>query len=313
MYLGHWQLLKECAEQLTREGKIPFSRKDLIDCIKKTHPDKKEDSINPMIQGITVNLKGGAPGGVGKNILYKVESDRFVLYDPQKHSNLEVEIKESPIDISHSKENKENLFEFYKKFYDPTEKFKQEPRYFCYEIATELIKKAQKMGKNWYEDENTLKGILLLLFCWNFAAKQTKKLKFENLKEVLVKCKKKLQFLEEYSIEDLNPNNKELKKAIEEVYKEFKNLMGQTGASKALSLLNPKLFVMWDTKIRRFLKEFIKNIENGEKPEHYYNFLLGIKKIILEFNLQEKIPQNSIIAKKIDEYHYVEIVMKDNS
>ena len=88
--------------------------------------------------------------------------------------------------------------------------------------------------------------------------------------------------------------------------------MGQTEASKALSLLNLKLFVMWDTKIRRFLKKFIKNIKNGENPKHYYNFLSGTEEIIFEFNLQEKVPKNSKIAKKIDEYHYVEIVMKDN-
>jgi len=34
---------------------------------------------NPMIQGITENLKGGAPGGDGKNILYCIEKGKFIL------------------------------------------------------------------------------------------------------------------------------------------------------------------------------------------------------------------------------------------
>ena len=80
-----WQLLKECAEKLTKEGKVPFSRRNLIDCIKKTHPDIKEMSINPIIQGITVNAKGGAPGSVGKKILFRVERGRFILYDLQEN------------------------------------------------------------------------------------------------------------------------------------------------------------------------------------------------------------------------------------
>jgi len=60
--------------------------------------------------------------------------------------------------------------------------------------------------------------------------------------------------------------------------------MVQTGASKALGLLNPELFVMWDTKIRKRLKkEHIKGIDNGETPENYLKFLYGIKYIIKEY------------------------------
>jgi hypothetical protein len=81
--------------------------------------------------------------------------------------------------------------------------------------------------------------------------------------------------------------------------------MGQTGASKALSLLNPKLFVMWDTRIRNKLrKKIIPGIGNGEKAEYYINFLKGIQKIIHDHHLVSKIKKNDHIAKKIDEYHY---------
>lgn len=306
-----WKLLKESAEELTKQGKVPFSRKDLIDCVRKTHPNKKKDSLSPMIQGITVNVKGGSPGGTGKNILYKVERGLFVLYDPQKHGGSNVDIEEGKnrkVD-----EKLEKISNFYNKFYDPTDKFKEEPRYFCYELAIELINKAKKLDRDWYTNENTIKGILLLLFCWNFAAKETKRLNFKNLKEVLLKCKNELNELENYPIEIISETDNQIKEKIEKVYNEFKNLMGQTGASKALSLLNSQLFVMWDTKIRKYLGTFIRNIDNGEKPQNYWNFLLGIKEIILKYKIKEKLPADSIVAKKIDEYHYIEIVMKENS
>jgi len=75
-----WELLESCAEKLTAEGNVPFSRGDLIACVQRNNPQYGLDSINPIIQGITVNLRGGAPGAVGKNILYSVARGRFMLY-----------------------------------------------------------------------------------------------------------------------------------------------------------------------------------------------------------------------------------------
>jgi hypothetical protein len=77
----NWILLKECGEKLTKEGKAPFTRRQLIDCVQEKHPDRGEGSLNPMIQGMTVNLKGGAPGGIGKNVFYSVGRGLFELYN----------------------------------------------------------------------------------------------------------------------------------------------------------------------------------------------------------------------------------------
>lgn len=201
----------------------------------------------------------------------------------------------------------------YSDFFDPSGEFQKEPRYFCYELATDLINKARSncRSKNWYKNINTIKGILLLLFTWNFAAQKTKKLNFENVGEILQKCESELEELEKYTIENIDEKAAE---KIKKIFCEFKKVMGQTGASKALSLLNPRLFVMWDTKIRKRLgKELIPGIENGEKPQHYILFLKGIRKIISEYRLKEKLPTDAILAKKVDEYNYVKIVMNKAS
>jgi len=76
----NWLLLKECAEDLSREGKVPFTRKQLIDCVQLKYSGRGKSSLNPMIQGITVNLKNGAPGGRDKNILISVGRGLFKLY-----------------------------------------------------------------------------------------------------------------------------------------------------------------------------------------------------------------------------------------
>ncbi len=196
----------------------------------------------------------------------------------------------------------------YNEFYDPSEDYLREPRAFCYEIATQLISQAKKnTGESWYEDKDTIKGVLLLLYTWNFAAKKTKKLNFQNLSELMHNTKNDLRFLEKYSIRTVDHDAWGV---IKKIFDQFRILLGQTGASKALSLLNPELFVIWDTAIRKRLNiELIHGIMNGESGEHYVIFLKGIQNIIEEYRIADKLSQNSIVAKKIDDYHYVRIVM----
>lgn len=202
----------------------------------------------------------------------------------------------------------------YKNFYDPTKDFENEPREFCYGLSQRLICEAinEKGRKNWYASDKTVQAILLLIYCWNFAARKTKQLKKDRVGKLLVDTKNDLESLKNYSILNFD-TNKEIEKKIKRIFRKFKRVFGQTGASKALSVLNTKLFVMWDTNIRKELRSggYIKGISNGEKPEQYHKFLKGIKEIIEKYNLIQKIKCNEDeIAKKIDEFHFVKWVMK---
>jgi hypothetical protein len=137
----------------------------------------------------------------------------------------------------------------YDGFYDPSQDFLGEHRAFCYELATQFINQAKETATgNWYEDINTIKGVLLLLYTWNFAAKETKKLNFQNVGELIRNTKQDLKSLEKYSIRTADNAVWDI---VKRIFDQFRNLLGQTGASKALSLLNPELFVMWDTSIRK--------------------------------------------------------------
>ncbi|HLA80378.1 MAG TPA: hypothetical protein VJP78_01930 [Thermoleophilia bacterium] len=197
----------------------------------------------------------------------------------------------------------------YEEFYDPTDDFAKEPRAFCYDLASQLIAEAKRTARNdWLQDTNTVKGVLLLLFAWNFAAKETKRLNFENVGTLLRKAKPDLQFLEKYSITDAD---KKTWRHIKKTFEVFRSVCGQTGASKALGLLNPRLFVMWDTAIRsRLNKGLVPGIGNGQTGEQYVVFLKGVQRIIQKYKIAGKLPPDSIIAKKFDEYNYVRIVMQ---
>jgi len=196
----------------------------------------------------------------------------------------------------------------YDEFYDPSDDFLEEPRAFCYELSSQLIAKAkEKKEGSWYEDDLTIKGILLLLYTWNFASPITKKLDFKKIKQLISRSEEVLFFLENYNIDNADENAWH---NIKVVFDKFSLVLGQTGASKALSLLNSDLFVMWDTQIRKRLnRDLIKGIGNGKTGDSYVTFLKGIQRIIKDYDIKSKLPPNAIVAKKIDEYNYVWIVM----
>ena len=73
------EIIEECAYLLTKIGKIPFTRKDIINLIRWKYDVINESTINSMIQGLTENLNGGAPGAINKNILHSVGRGKFML------------------------------------------------------------------------------------------------------------------------------------------------------------------------------------------------------------------------------------------
>ena len=74
-----WRLVRNCAHELTAAGRTPFTRGDIVEGVQRVDPSVGRGSIDPVIQGVTDNLSGGAPGAVGKNILHSVARGRFVL------------------------------------------------------------------------------------------------------------------------------------------------------------------------------------------------------------------------------------------
>jgi hypothetical protein len=81
-----WKLVQECAREFTKNGMTPFTRVDIIKCVQRKNAAYGKDSINPIIQGLTDNLHGGAQGAAGKNILHSVGRGLFVLRDENTES-----------------------------------------------------------------------------------------------------------------------------------------------------------------------------------------------------------------------------------
>ena len=229
---------------------------------------------------------------------------------------------------------------FYSDFNTKIKDFSEnEDRAFVFDLCREFILTAKKSGNEWYKNEKVYQAVILIIYCWNFAAQKTKNTKKganilinkSSVRNALMKNNKLFSSLEGKRLQD--SLTEEDYKNITTIYSDFKDIFDQTGASKVLSVFNPNIFVMWDTGIRRYLKkmyfkdekgsavkvfrDFTNNkaktnsdgIKNGEKVENYLNFIKGLKIVIDKCHLKQFDEKNYPLAKKLDEFHYAKIIV----
>ncbi len=86
--MPNWKLVEIAAKYLSKKNiNGLFTRREIIDYINNVllkGIGRNPDSLNPIIQAVTANAHGGAPGGLGKNILYRVGRGQYRLFDPSR-------------------------------------------------------------------------------------------------------------------------------------------------------------------------------------------------------------------------------------
>ena len=105
-----------------------------------------------------------------------------------------------------------------------------------------------------------------------------------NLKKCLERVHSDFREIQNYSILDFDLESAENKERIKRIYNSFWNYgspiarnFGPTATSKAIHIVNPGLFVIWDNKIR--LHYWIENRGIDDSGKGYVYFLVEIKRI----------------------------------
>lgn len=140
----------------------------------------------------------------------------------------------------------------------------------------------------------------LILSTWNFARFRyvMNSIKSYDFEKLIIENEKLYKEIEDLKFRTVDFTNIELIRCISSVYNSYRGIKGieQTGASKMMALRIPELFIMWDTKIRKFYK-----IRNKGTFEDY---LFYLKKLQLKFNHLRWENKDKPFAKAIDEYNY---------
>lgn len=158
-----------------------------------------------------------------------------------------------------------------------------------------LWDRAQTLIKKGFEVE----AYILILATWNFARFRYVLTSFDlhNFENVIKKINPIFKKLENKRFETSDFTDNSLTSDIKLIYTELKSIAEQTGATKIMALKNSKLFVMWDTEIRKIYK-----IDNRGTADDYVKFLIKMKDYFKNINWDG---QEQSLAKAIDEYNYV--------
>ena len=177
-----------------------------------------------------------------------------------------------------------------------------------------LIDKNLKLGED--QVESRLDAYLLLLTSWNTANfRRTISEDFDTFKTTISSCEDGFSKFEDKNFQNID--FEKYRRDISDIFNKLStvNAILYTGASKVMHLRNPKVFLMWDTKIRGSEGYRIK----GKDGNAYVDFLKMAQRLfskifpdIDKILLKDK-HKNKTITKAIDEYNYVKITKSKNN
>lgn len=127
----------------------------------------------------------------------------------------------------------------------------EEQRGYYYTLALETVTDELERD-DWYRsDDLVYGGLMLLLYTWNFAARKTKTMDGDEIKSTLEEHKDAFEAVQDRELVETDLSDESITaEVLREVWPELREHFGQTGTSKALSLLSPDLFMIWDEEIR---------------------------------------------------------------
>ena len=171
-----------------------------------------------------------------------------------------------------------------------------EPRDLFYRAATELVGLALRGATSLTVAE----ALAVLLQTWNKAYYRFRKFDhthFASIEKLLVKHQRALVEYRNRTIDNLNCAERT---TVSTLFQDFERVLGPVGAAKALHLLAPGLFPLWDRAIADAYGLALGKA--GSNGDRYWRFMLIAKQQCLELSRQEPGCKNPL--KSTDEYNY---------
>jgi len=179
----------------------------------------------------------------------------------------------------------------------------REPRDVFYRTATVLVGLALRK----VIPITLAESLAVLLQTWNKSFyrfhKEFNAAHFEEITGVIHTYETLLAECRERRIEDLQPEDEE---RLLPLFAAFEAVLGPVGAAKALHLLAPKFFPIWDTKIAQHYGLGLSM--SGSKKHKYWRFMLITQGQCLQLRRAHWNGDNSL--KAIDEYNYCKYTLE---
>lgn len=323
----YWRLAKEAAENLA----APVRRKDIRDYIKSKYPMANEYSISCHITICTVNHRSRIHYQQNKkprlansryDFLFRADGGDLVLYDPGKHGKWEIRGKAGggvvialvggeefpPTEKQTAPQvppaSQELLWQILERdrFLRGIEEYEsREKRDPMYKVATFVV------SSFWGRPRDMADGLGVLLLTWNQAFYRYGIFDFDKLEQCISTNLGTIEAFRGRGISDLSSSDHD---TVKELFAQFLEALqissgknegrrSPVGVAKALHLLAPGFFPLWDDKIARAYGCFY-----GSEPARNYLSFCEITKAIASIVRDHADRPDRTLVKLIDEYNY---------
>ena len=172
----------------------------------------------------------------------------------------------------------------------------REPRDLFYRAATELVTLALRGSTSL----SLAEALAVLLQTWNKAYYQYRPFNLRHLDRIERLLAKHATALSRYRRARLHTLNERQKLAVSALFEEFERALGPVGAAKALHLLAPRMFPIWDRTIADAYDLSLGKA--GTNGNLYWDFMLIARNQCLRLMNAPGFATNPL--KAIDEYNY---------
>jgi hypothetical protein len=120
---------------------------------------------------------------------------------------------------------------------------------------------------------------------------------FDQIEQLLANHSATLALYKKRSIQRFSPADEP---AVRQMFKSFELVLGPVGAAKALHLLAPRFFALWDNAIS--VKYRVRLQARGWNADRYCRFMVITSKQVKSLGGEQAIGRNPL--KALDEYNY---------
>lgn len=173
-----------------------------------------------------------------------------------------------------------------------------ETLYIFYDFARTLVKKGWQEGS----DLSLTQGISVLLQTWNKGRYQRSPFNLEHFRDIRRLVTRKTDYLRQYSFRRISSLTQEDLRGVKDLFIPFEKLLGPVGTAKALHILAPDFFSLWDNPIAIAYGLRLHTVESKDNGARYFTFMRCQQE--QSHQIGNRIPQGITVLKAIDEYNY---------
>lgn len=182
-----------------------------------------------------------------------------------------------------------------------------EPRDLFYRVGRDLVERT-RAGQS---DFTLTEAVSVVLLTWNgrfYNRKDTPDFDAQHIADIDALIERHRDALDAYHERSIETLHEDEQAAIETIFDDFERLLGPVGAAKALHVLAPRFFALWDRPIAEGASFYMGKRDQGTNANLYWRWMLRVQGEAQEVGGEAQWGEG--LLKRLDELNYCRYTLK---